>query len=211
MSEYRERFPFLRVPADEFEKAVFNSGRADDPELLSELLTTDSCPGRMKKVAFMIEKAGFDVNGLDCGGRTPLMLVRSVGVALYLIGKGADVTARCPSAGGKTVLMYLLENLCGTKKGLAALFDEVLSRGADPNEEDWYGRTALDVLTECENRFPPAFATAMRKVGADAKALSERFSGMIGEKAVVRPKLKKNAFTNIYARCADFRASRPVS
>ena len=181
-------------------RLVADGADATNSESLRCLLENNACKNCFQKLVWLVEECGADVNLLDERGRRPLMYACTVKIARYLVEHGADTAARNEEEGGKTVLMYLFEHLHGREKDKAALFDLVLSKGADVFAVDRKGKTTLDVLRKNERYFSPSFVAAFKAYVAKAEAKAAFYREQFGENCRVALKSKAGHFLDLCAR-----------
>jgi ankyrin repeat protein len=102
-----------------------------------------------------------NINQRDGVGRTPLFYTSDVGIAAYLLDRGADINAR--DGNGETPLHWAAqwENSSDRALDMAAL---LIRRGADINARDGNGETALQLAMRREDNRMMAL---LLRAGAD--------------------------------------------
>jgi ankyrin repeat protein len=104
-----------------------------------------ACTNAHPDVVRLLIRCGADINKRSAAnGWTPLMCVRDVELARFLLDHGADVNARTP--GGMNVLMVAVP------RPDVAMLRLLVERGIDLTATDKQGRTALDYAEQYGNK-----------------------------------------------------------
>ena len=109
------------------------------------------------EIVDLLLDAGANVDFADCEGFTPLKQA----VSECLILRGADVSHRCNSDGGCTVLHT------AAAYGLIHCIRLLLLYGADPKATNDAGQTPYDLAIECKEPEAAALLTSVIRTASD--------------------------------------------